>query len=466
MGPFTEQELQGKTRSGEITDSAYVFTEGMSDWASLAETPVLKASPGSTESETPEMSLSDELSLGSGTFEQVPDTHSDEPGVQIEKVGASAPTQQISTEALEAAVNAAHTPEAVAKKKARLRLLMFVAVLALLGALAWQFMSSNLLMDAPRQEVPEELPPPEQALNGAASKDGAASMSADLGTIWSELGEMNRSEDRNGPPFRIASKTLSGQRPVVLGSFSKLIQASALSLAVYPDPANNLMTKPRVWVLDVPVVDGYFAAGPFTEDGGELPPGTYKVMAQTKGTYLGTVSFDIAGWPAGDELSKRQAEIQARRASVASDERAKLEALFRNVDAAFEELRTISAQSAVQGPIRRKQWLTASRPWQERFRALGEQTRPGADYSFYFETQNRLNDFSRNVNRVYGLMGVFSQKGKVAFEAAAKKKYAQVWADISKERDLVKGEIQTLGTQPLSPPSLNEDLLKKLLLER
>jgi hypothetical protein len=216
----------------------------------------------------------------------------------------------------------------------------------------------------------------------------------------------------------------------------------------------------------VPVVDGFFAAGPFTEDGQELPPGTYKVMAQTKGTYLGTVSFDIEGWPAGEELAVRQREIQSKRASVAGEERAKLEGLYRGVDAAFVELQKISAKSAVQGPALRKQWVAASKPWQERFQALSEETRPGADYSFYFETQNRLNDFARNVNRVYGLMGIYSQKGKPAFEAAAKKKYAQVWVEITKERDLVMGEIQTLGSQAVNPPALNEDLLKKLLLER
>src|SRR5688500_1813783 len=89
MGPFSERELQGKTRSGEITDSAYVFTEGMADWASLADTPVLRdAAEAPSAPEAPNEPFSEEVAVEDGA------TRVGEPHVQVEKLGASAPTQQ------------------------------------------------------------------------------------------------------------------------------------------------------------------------------------------------------------------------------------------------------------------------------------------------------------------------------------------------------------------------------------
>src|SRR3712207_4100024 len=41
MGPFAESDMHVKLQSGEIDQTAYVFTEGMSDWALVSETPVL-----------------------------------------------------------------------------------------------------------------------------------------------------------------------------------------------------------------------------------------------------------------------------------------------------------------------------------------------------------------------------------------------------------------------------------------
>jgi hypothetical protein len=47
LGPFAEKELLTKIAQGEFDTSAYVFTDGMTDWALVSDTPVLyKSGPG------------------------------------------------------------------------------------------------------------------------------------------------------------------------------------------------------------------------------------------------------------------------------------------------------------------------------------------------------------------------------------------------------------------------------------
>ena len=41
MGPFSEADVHAKLKNKELDNSAYLFTEGMSDWALVDEIPVL-----------------------------------------------------------------------------------------------------------------------------------------------------------------------------------------------------------------------------------------------------------------------------------------------------------------------------------------------------------------------------------------------------------------------------------------
>jgi hypothetical protein len=107
-GPISEKELHSKIKSGDLDASAYVFTEGMGDWALVSDTPVL-AQASSTSPTQPaddvrgfsdEAPQSKSVSAAGGAFQGSQGTQSRAPqsSVQAPQPAAQAPAAKGQTQ--------------------------------------------------------------------------------------------------------------------------------------------------------------------------------------------------------------------------------------------------------------------------------------------------------------------------------------------------------------------------------
>lgn len=116
LGPFTETELHSKLTSGEFDQNAYVFTEGMTDWALVSDTPVLlsggpkvSAPPATQWSETPSQSTKSKvmnLEAENPFADLLGSSSGDAPKAAQPPAQTSAPSQDESAFSISAPTNA------------------------------------------------------------------------------------------------------------------------------------------------------------------------------------------------------------------------------------------------------------------------------------------------------------------------------------------------------------------------
>jgi len=451
MGPLTETALQTKVAEGELDSSAFVFTEGMSDWTALDEIEFLtqiSQSEGVVETRSPDV-------------EPLRAAESSREIFKVEKLGAENFTSPDSPSSLEQKLDAS----VVAKKASRRPMIIRWALIACVLLFV-----AGLLMDYAKM-VPQlkseatDAPAAEQAANKTAPTP-SKSKPDDLDVIWSELGSLRISQDRQGPPFRLSSVLLSPDRPILTGAVSSLINTDTIHVVVYPDLSRSLMETPRVWWFNVNLVDGYFAIGPFSVEGRPLPAGTYKLMVQTLGKYLGTVSFEVGSYPSGPDLEVQMKGLQNQRAMASAVELKALEALFRDFDALYESLRQNVTSLAIRGAPRRVAWIRAMKPWSQSFSKTSAQLYDQSALTFYPELRTRLNTFSKELVKVQGLMDFYSQNGRAGFERRAGRRYTEIWNSLQRDRDYLKSEFLAQANQTQTNASLDEEQLKTRLLEK
>jgi len=459
IGPISESDVANRFSAGEIDGTAYVYTEGMSDWALVGELPLFSKSP------TLQSVKSSPAPLKAVTLD---DSFEAE---QISKVDAQSqlqqnPTVHLGSHAAESAEAATETPKKISPKK-QFRPLAFAAALLALVVLVGSFLASKKAVQAPKAVADRPVAFPE-----ASPAQAPSAPTASAGSFrWDELLAMRSSTDGAGPPFLISAKHLGDNRPIIVGALSPLLKAEALALAIYPDNERTLMVQPRVWILKVPVVDGLFTAGPLNIDGAELAPGTYHVMARffsplaTEKSYLGEVTFEVGAWPSSGDLARQQQQVLTARVSFAQKEKAALDAKISEINAAVSELRELG-KIAAQGPKSIKSWNQQAPSWKMKIDSAARQQYASLrEPAFYNEAQTKVYEFLRQLSQIYSSLAMSAKDGPKAMADNNGKGMGQLWAELSTAQQQLVGEVQTLSAAPSMDLKINSELVKRQLLE-
>lgn len=476
MGPFNEADVHVKLKGGDLDPTAYVFTEGMSDWTVISDAVVFAKAPAVSAGAT-ETKLS------------TPEPAAPQAAVHTEKISA-APSSTKVARSVEPTVQQSVKSDAKTEKKktpASRRVLVY-SLLLILVAIAGFFYATDPTMQLPfglgggggeakintpkrRETAPEDgapVPAPQNGTGTAATSAAPATPQAvavakDLD--WNELREFRKTENPKGAPFRTATQTLAGSRPVIVGVLSPLVKFESVKVAVFPDNEKNLMPVAKVWIMKVPVLDGYFSFGPLNVEGAELPAGEYHVLVASGDSFLGEVGFEIGTWPAADKLAEIQAQIQKERTVLGERERSALEVKFREANAALEQLR-LHGRSAASGVKGAKEWKRVSKPWATSMvSALEDQRTVMGGPMFYPDVQGKLHDFMFRTYQMYGALDLYSRGGAKALAKERKKSLGQLWQELDGTQSALAGEIQILGQKGVTNLRIDSEIIKAQLLE-
>lgn len=470
MGPFSEAELQSKLKTNELDSSAYVFSEGMSDWALVSDTAIFTsktaapAASSSSEKLGAQPMVTESVSGGGVASSTGPKGK--------EPIKSAEPTLQKSRAEVQSSMG--YTAPKPRSNKVRVVLYSILAVVILIsGAFYWidQGGYVPVLSDmlGSHKIQPPASPMPKPPLATATTQDlttgvGAPQAKAPRSFDWDELKEFRKTADPKGAPFRIATRTLAEGHPVVVGVLSPLIKVDAVKVMIFPDNEKNMMPISKVWSLKAQAIDGFFAVGPLNVEGAELPAGRYHLMAASNGSFLGEVTFDVGNWPTADKLTAIQAQIQKERSVMADKERSALEMKYREVAAAIDQLK-LHSRSATMGAKGAKDWVRLSQPWRSiLLKALDDQRSVMSGPMFYPEAQNKLYTLMFETMKVQEALDIFSKGGAKALMASRKKGIGQIWADLEKQQSALSGEIQLLSQAPVGAFKLDSNIIKTQLL--
>ena len=507
MGPLSETQLKVQFQGGELDSSAFVFTEGMADWTAIEEVELLVEKSEDSESE----------SVASATSVTVPPPEVDAVDVEVEEQELAGltdsdvfPAQEdlsaanlhtsanLSVETLgganEEAVPDIFNPEvsqdsgnnltdqtqkefgAKQTKSRKLKTLRWL-FLGFVGLIfVGVFLDYSGMTKQGRPEIlkwvlgePNEL---SGKKSGEVSPDDVSANAnnvvpateSTVDKMWAELGELRSTESEQGVPFRISSELISPSKPIITGAISPLIDTEEIHIVVYPDLSRNLMKSPRFWWLSLPVIDGYFAGGPLSIRGENLPVGVYRMMAQADGRYLGTVAFEIGEFPAGPDLDVAKKDLQNSYLMAASREQKEIEEAFRSLETLYDALRKNSVQYALKGKARRSAWNKSKIAWNKAFEQTSIAIGKSASLTYYPGEQAKLSDFSKELLKTLGLMDLYNSKGRKTFEKRAGARYSSIWNNLKKEKEFLKSDISNLEGQKVMSPTIDEELLKANLL--
>jgi hypothetical protein len=328
MGPFAEPEMIKKIKAGEFDGTAFVYTDGMSDWELIKDT-----------------QLQDLL----GSVAQVNHETQDFSGDKIVKEQISS----VVSEPIKAPFQTSSVESPSSQKKSIIGFKPLVAVLFVVLVAAGYLFNRDLIdgyITGANSERIIDLSDTidTQSTNPAADQDTSVN--------WSELDAFVRIQDPQGPSFRIAEKTLAGMRPIIVGALSPMLKMERLTLAVFPDGERSLYGIAPVWIWDVGVHDGYFSAGPHLNSGGDLLPGRYRVLIAAKGKFLGDVGFELGVFPIGDELAAKKAESQKLLVETSAQERSSLKTRIQSADSIMKRA-TAMEPLALDRQGKRRAWL-------------------------------------------------------------------------------------------------------------
>lgn len=479
MGPFTEAEVQSKLRSGELDTTAYVFSEGMSDWALVGETDVFAAkgpaiaSAGPAPTPTPGPAAPSEPKAETIGQPVVKESISAGPAKSAVKVSAEPTLAKVKAEPAPKAAKKSGGGRPPVRRAVLYSLLGVVIVFS--GVFYWIDQGGHVpflsdLLNPSSKILPPPSPTPKPPLAVGENQEVSTATAAapapkpPRGFDWNELRDFRKTEDPKGPPFRIASHSLGDTRPVILGALSPLIRSGFVRVAIFPDNEKNLMPVAKIWTLVVPVLDGYFSVGPLNIEGAELPAGRYHLMAAAGESFLGEVTFDVGAWPSTDKLNELQLQLQQERKVLAEKERSALELKFREAAAAVDQLR-LHGRSASLGPKGAKEWQRVSKPWRTNMlKALEDQRLVMGGPMFYADIQGRLYRLMVDTLKMEEALDMSSKGGPKAVLAARKKSLGQLWTELSQTQTALSGEIQILGQSAVTALRIDPEVIKKQLV--
>ena len=457
MGPLSETEVSAKLKAGELDASAYLFTEGMTDWTPLDELNVFHAgaasrapSPLATPAANPTVASASQKASVASTTEKLSEK-------KTEKLGDKSKTEE-ARKASEPTIipSAAKSEAAPAPKQPRSK-----SRPLLVAGLAAAFVASGIYYWID-QMPPSPPPAPPKPVVAAPPPPPPAPEAYD----WSELLLARKSRDLKDGAFRIGKKNIGDAYPIVPGAISPLLETKSIWVMIYPDNTKNLLPVMKVWTFHVPVVDGLFAVGPLHLEGEPLPPGTYHVLAAYDGKDIAKgVGFEHGTWPTPEKLVEIQAKLQQERGLFAQKEKSTLESRMQDIGAALQQLQTLGPKANL-GPRGRKDWTASAGEWDGNFRSrMAEQREVLMGPMFYPGIQSKLYDFMTDVSKLYQAMDEVSAKGLKAFAAKDKKGLGGRWVDVRKRQENLAGKIRVLGEATEQPLKIDEEALKRQLLE-
>ncbi len=337
MGPYAEPEMLKKLKSGEFDGTAFVFTDGMSDWELIKDTRLQQLLAPAQEEKIPDGLVKEKISAGpslvdaSSRFESA----AREPEVQRSTAPSNATTQK--------------------RRSIGFKPLVAILFFVLVGA---GYLLNRDLINSYISGNSEKIVDLSETVNTQSTNPVAAQ---DTSVNWLELDAFVRIQDPQGPSFRVANKTLAGLRPVLVGALSPMLKMTRLTVAVFPDNERSLYAIPPVWVWDVGVQSGYFSAGPHLNEGGDLLPGRYRVLIASQGKFLGDVGFELGVYPIGDELVSKKAESQKLLGEISAKERTSLKNKIQTL--ASIQQRSLALEPMAQGRKgKRRSWLEQRTP--------------------------------------------------------------------------------------------------------
>jgi hypothetical protein len=302
----------------------------------------------------------------------------------------------------------------------------------------------------------------QNATHSSASSTGSGASDVN----WKELQELRESTDPEGTkPFMIASGNLGGERPIIVGVLSQMIKTDRLYAAVFSDNEKSLSAIPKIWFLDVPVVEGYFTLGPLSSDGKALLTGTYHVIVAANGNFLGKVAFTQGSWPAEADVSEIQKKIQNERTLLADKESASLNEKLQEMVAAYNQLEVIG-RIAASGPRKLAEWKTKSQPWRKILNgALEDQRSVLAGPMFYGEAQSQLYGFMSSLMKHYEALDINAKEGPAFLQRVKGKGLGQLWSQLKIDKDKLAGEIQATLKNPPGTLKIDPEVVKNRVTE-
>lgn len=352
MGPFPETELVQKIKSGGFDGSAFVYTDGMSDWELIKDS----ALKSYLESETAPVTV-------------------------VESIAAAEPKAAVASPTV-AAESAPTVKKSFALGLKPIAAVLFVALVGT-GYILNRDLINSYLGGAGEGiiDLSKETPLPQTVSLDAAQ---------DTSINWGELDAFVRIQDPQGPAFRLANRSLGGMRPIFVGVLSPLHKYSYLTVAVFPDNDRSLYSIPPLWISDVGVQAGYFSVGPHVNKGQDLLPGRYRVLVASGGKFLGDVSVDIGEFPMGDALNEQKAKVLTEVTTLAGTEKEAFKAKAQSMVGLFQKLGALEA-AAMAGATQRKVWVDSRGSLTKDLAAMrDEQTKLLQGPMFYPGEQNAL----------------------------------------------------------------------------
>lgn len=357
MGPFPESELLQKIKIKEIDDTAFVYTEGMSDWELIKDSALQKV----ISRVEPVKSAHKETSSTVTNLHEA-SSRLDSPS------GFVAEAQPVVSESL--GVKEASTSAAKKQRAPGMGLKGMAAILFFVLVGAGYFLNKSVIdsyfsggASSKLIDLSAQTPAP-QTTNVEAAQDTSVN--------WGELDAFVRIQDPQGPAFRLANKSLGGMRPIIVGALSPLHKQTSLTVAVFPDNDRSLYAVPPLWISDVGVQSGYFSVGPHLNKGQDLLPGRYRVLVASAGKFLGDVSIEIGSFPLGEALSKKKTDIQNEVLALVAAEKDSLKTKIQALSA-FSQKLSAASSLAMEGSSKRNLWLAQRVAFEKEIADLREQ---------------------------------------------------------------------------------------------
>ncbi|HVJ64737.1 MAG TPA: DUF4339 domain-containing protein [Bdellovibrionota bacterium] len=347
-GPYSEPEMLQKIKGGVYDGTAFVFTDGMSDWELIKDTRLqqLHQASSATPSGAKKSTLVErEEPAGDGLIKE---------NISAGPSLSDSTSKYQSVASAEPRVTNDKSPsKAVAAKRVSIGLkpvaaLVFVALVGVGYILNRDLVDSYLSGERGEKVIDLSQTVTTTSTNPVAEQDTSVN--------WAELDAFVRIQDPQGPAFRIADKSLAGMRPVIVGAISPMLKMNRVTVAVFPDNDRSLYAVPPVWVWNVAVQNGYFSVGPHLSAGQDLLPGRYRVLVASQGKFLGDVGFELGVYPIGDALTARQGESRQQLGDIASKERTQIKSRMQTTDRLIKQAQALEPL-AVEGKGKRRAWL-------------------------------------------------------------------------------------------------------------
>ena len=464
QGPFSEAELRQRISTKEFSSEAYVFTEGMADWALVKETPVLSEEPAKAS----ELKSSNE----SKSTERTPSS-------EVASEVSSSEGDAVKRAAEETLIERQQETLAKTKKKSSRgfsRLLLFVVSVVCLVVIAGVALSllkpelaSTLLSSVGLKRPESQITEPMATVDGEnLDAQNVSTASKTDKESWSSLLEFRSKGNSMGSGIMLSSPTYSRELPILRGAVSPRVSAKTIHVAIFPDVERSLMAVPVLWTLDVPLLNGLFAIGPLNIDGAkELPPGRWTFLAAHDGILLGEAHFETGIWPGHKELLRYREAMQQEAYAFAKKELEGLKARVSELNAATEELKENSKLAEGMSKTR-KAWLLFSDAWFVKLgRAIEDQKMLVSGPMFFPVQQTELLGVLSSLDQVKADLDALSSGGPKKLLSSRSKNVKEIWPSYTGAMKKLEDQVSALKADTdAAPLTIDREVVKMQLLEK